>query len=236
MRDSDMAFRYLTGERTGGERPDAVGRKFTPDGVPLSCPGFTTICHLDPGSEAFAALVAAQERLKAGPLAGTFTFMPPDSLHMTIFEGVIDYSRTPDRWPGHLPTDAPIGQVAEDARSRLQGRDLETTFVARPVEVFAGFTVGMTGATEAEESRLRQTRNTLRDALNIHRPDHDSYQFHITLAYLLRWLDPDEARQVIDLSRQVTETLLAQVSAVTLGPIELCRFETMHQFEDMKRR
>lgn len=236
MRESEMAFRYLTGERTGGERPDAVGKKFTPDGAPLSCPGFTTICHVDPGSEAFAALVDAQERLKAGPQAGAFTFMPPDSLHMTIFEGVIDYSRAPDRWPGHLPTDASIGQVAEDARSQLQGRDLKTTFVARPVEVFAGFTVGMTGATEAEETRLRQTRDTLRDALNIHRPDHDSYQFHITLAYLLRWLSAEEARQVIDLSREVTETLLAQIPALTLGPIELCRFETMHHFEDMKSR
>lgn len=236
MRDSELAFRYLTGERTGGKRPDAVGKKFSPDGAPLSCPGFTTVCHVDPSSDAFVALVAAQERLKAGPLAGAFTFMPPDSLHMTIFEGVIDYSRTQTRWPQHLPTDAPIGQVAEDARSRLQGRNLETTFVARPVEVFAGFSVGMTGATEVEETRLRQTRNTLRDALNIHRPDHDSYQFHITLAYLLRWLSVEEARQVIALSREVTETLLAQIPELTLGPIELCQFETMHHFEEMKNR
>ena len=231
-----MAFRYLTGELTGGDRPDALGKKFTHDGAPLSCPGFTTVCHVDPGSDAFAALVDAQERLKAGPLAGAFTYLPPDSLHMTIFEGVIDYSRTPERWPGHLPTDAPIAQVAEDAATRLRGHDLETTFIARPVEVFAGFTVGMTGATKVEETRLRQTRDSLRDALNIHRPDHDSYQFHITLAYLLRWLSAEDARQVIDLSSEVTQRLLAQIPALTLGPIELCQFETMHHFEEMKSR
>ena len=235
MRDQDIALRYLTGELTGGYRPDAVGKKFTPDGAPLSCPGCTTVCHVAPGSDAFAALVEAQQRLKAGPLAGAFTYLPADSLHMTIFEGVIDSSRTPERWPRHLPTEAPIAQVAEDAAARLQGRDLEMTFAARPVEVFAGFTVGMTGATKAEETHLRQTRDTLRDALNIHRPDHDSYQFHITLAYLLRWLDRDEARQVIDLSADVAKVMCGKVPEISLGPIELCRFETMHRFEPIKR-
>ena len=60
MRDDQTAFDYLTGALTGGARPDAVGRKFTPDGTPLSCPGFTTVCHVEPASDAFLALVQAQ--------------------------------------------------------------------------------------------------------------------------------------------------------------------------------
>lgn len=235
MRDEETAFRYLTGALTGGEKPDAVGRKFTPEGAPLACPGFTTICHVDKSSDAFAALTRAQDRLKTGPLASAFTFMPPASLHMTIFEGIIDYSRTRARWPGHLSLDATVEAATEDARARLQGVDLDTSFAVRPEGVFAGFSVSMTGATKEQEMALRQTRNRLRDALNLHRPDHDSYQFHITLAYLLRWLSADEARQVIDLSREVTQMLFAQMPALTLGPIELCRFETMHHFEPITR-
>jgi len=233
MRDDDAAFRYLTGAMTGGERPDAVERKFTPDGASLACPGYTTICHVDPASPAFAALVAAQDRLKAGSLASAFTFLPPASLHMTIFEGVIEYSRTSNRWPGHLPLDASIDEAANDAQARLQGVRLDSTFGARPLGVFAGFSVNMTGATEHDESRLRKTRNRLREALNLHRPDHDAYQFHITLAYLLRWLSPDEAQQVIDLSREVTNALLKEMPSLKLGPIELCRFETMYHFEKL---
>lgn len=233
MRDQNAAFRYLIGALTGGDRPDAVGKKFSPDGTPIACPGFTTICHIDPKSNAFSALVEAQNRLKDGPLATAFTFLPRDSLHMTVFEGVIDYARTPERWPKHLPTDAPVAQVTDDAQLRLERIDLATRFAVRPIEIFAGFSVGVTGATPEVEALLRQTRNHLRDATNIHRTDHDTYQFHITLAYLLRWLSPEEAKQVIDLSAMIAGDLIANAPEIVLGPVELCRFETMHRFESL---
>lgn len=135
MRDEETAFRYLTGALTGGERPDAVGRKFTPEGAPLACPGFTTICHVDKSSDAFAALTRAQERLKTGPLASAFAFMPPASLHMTIFEGIIDYSRTRARWPGHLSLDATV-----EARLRTRGRGCKVwTWTSRLPCVPRGF-------------------------------------------------------------------------------------------------
>ena len=231
MRDDQTAFDYLTGALTGGAQPDAVGRKFTPEGAPLSCPGFTTVCHVEPASDAFLALVQAQEALKAGPLAQAFTFMPPDSLHMTIFEGVIDYSRSPEHWLKHLPLDATIEYCAGEAKTRLAAAQPNTAFKVRPTGIFAGFSVSMAGATDSYEALLRETRNHLRDTLKLDRPNHDAYQFHITLAYLLRWLSADEAQQVIDLSREVAERFFQHMPEVTLGPIELCTFETMHRFE-----
>lgn len=231
MRNDEKAIDYLTGALTGGARPAAVGLKFTEDGAPLACPGYTTICHVDTASDAFRALVAAQDALKAGPLASAYTFMPADSLHMTIFEGVIDYSRTADRWPGHLSLDATIAEATEDAAARLQGHPGQQEFKLRPVEVFGGFTVSVTGATDDEETGLRQTRNALRDALNLHRPNHDAYQFHITLAYLLRWLSPDEAQEVVEVSHSISNVLLEDMPRLTLGPAELCSFETMHRFD-----
>lgn len=230
MRGDEKAIDYLTGSVTGGAHPAAVGLKFTEGGAPLACPGYTTICHVNPRSDAFRALVAAQNALKTGPMASAFTFMPADSLHMTIFEGVIDYSRTADRWPAHLSFDATIAEATEDAATRLQYHPYKQKFQVRPVEVFGGFTVGMVGATEQDENSLRLTRNALRDALNLHRPDHDAYQFHITLAYLLRWLSPDEAQEVIAVSQAATKALLNQMPELSLGPVELCTFETMHQF------
>lgn len=231
MQDNKKAIDYLTGALTGGDRPAAVGLKFTEDGAPLACPGYTTICHVDPASDAFRALVAAQDALKAGPLASAFTFLPPDSLHMTIFEGIIDYSRTRARWPEHLPLDAPVAQVAADAKARLQQCDLETSFSVRPTGIFAGFSVSMAGSTDLHETRLRLARNRLREALKLHRSDHDAYQFHVTLAYLLRWLSPDEAQEVIAISQAATKALLDEMPELSLGPVELCTFETMHRFD-----
>ncbi|MEO1536259.1 MAG: DUF1868 domain-containing protein [Pseudomonadota bacterium] len=235
MRDAKTAFDYLTGALTGGDKPVAVGQKFSGDGAPINCPGYTTICHVDPSSDAFAALVAAQGDLKTGPSAAAFTFMPAASLHMTIFEGVIDYARMPDRWPQHLALDATIAHATHDAERRLTEAPFERTFKVRPVGVFGGFSIAMAGVNDTEEWRLRQTRDALRDALNLHRPDHEAYQFHITLAYLLRWLSPDEAHQVIDLSRSVAAALVKDMPTLSLGPIELCGFTTMHHFAPIAR-
>ncbi|MCI5112822.1 MAG: DUF1868 domain-containing protein [Marivita sp.] len=231
MTDRDRAFAYLTGALTESQLPAAVGLKFTPDGQPLTCRGNTTICHVDPNSDAFAALVEAQNRLKAGPFASGFTFLPHESFHMTIFEGVIDYSRTQDRWPGHLPTDAPLDRVTADFATRLRDIGLSRTVVARPTGIFGGFSVRMTGADKSEEALLRLTRDQLQAATNLVRPDHDAYNFHITLAYNLRWFSTEEAHSIIALSQEVGAELVQRVPRIVLGPVEFCTFETMHHFD-----
>ncbi|MHA3915020.1 DUF1868 domain-containing protein [Halovulum sp. GXIMD14793] len=231
MIDRDLAFRYLTGALTGGAQPEAVGRKFTPEGTPLPCPGNTIICHIDQRSEAFAGLVTAQQHLKTGPHADAFTFLPAESFHMTVFEGVIDYTRTPERWPTHLPLDAPIDTVTTDFAERLQDINLPAPLQVRPEGIFAGFSVSLTGATPEAETRLRHTRDQFQTATNLIRPDHDTYRFHITLGYLLRWLDPTEANAVLDLSEDIAAKFTKTAGQINLGTPEFCRFDTMHHFE-----
>ncbi|MCR8550864.1 DUF1868 domain-containing protein [Salipiger sp. P9] len=233
MIDRETAFRYLTGALTGGPRPDAVGRKFDAEGRVLRFPGNTTLCHIDRDSDAFAALAEAQARLKAGPLADAFTFLPPESFHMTIFEGVIDSHRTPDRWPRHLPADMPLGEVTRDFSTRLAGLGLDRRFRARPTGILGGFYVDMEGADAAAEAALRLTRDRLQAATNLHRSNHADYGFHITLAYLLRWLAPAEAEVLLDLCDEIGRDLVARVPEIVLGPVEFCRFDDMYRFEPL---
>lgn len=233
MKDNDRALAYLTGALTGGDRPDAVGRKFDAAGAPLICRGNTALCHVDPQGEAFAALVAAQNALRAGPLGECFAFLPPDSFHMTIFEGVIDYVRSPDRWPGHLPLDASVDEVTADFSTRLRRVGLAQRLTARPTGIFGGFSVRMTGADATHEALLRRTRDALQAATNLVRPDHAEYAFHITLAYPLRWFDAEEARSIIALSDEIGAALARRVPQIALGPVEFCAFDTMHRFETL---
>jgi len=231
MTDRAHAKRYLTGALTGGPKPEAVGLKFDSTGQPLPTPGNTMICHVDPTSDAFAALADAQRRFMQGPLASAYTFLPPASFHMTIIEGVIEYGRSADRWPAHLPHDCDVETVTEDFAKRLHGVALDQSFQARPQSIYGGFSVRMEGADGAAEGNLRATRDRLRDATGLSRIDHDAYQFHITLAYLLRWLTEAEAETVLDLSQEVGEELVRRMPHIDLGPVEFCRFQTMHHFE-----
>lgn len=231
MIDTALAFRYLTGALDGGDRPAAVGRKFDSAGRVLPFAGNTTLCHLDPASPVFRAVSAAQARLRGGPLADAYTFMPPASFHMTVFEGITDQSRTADRWPGHLPLNAPVEQVTQDFAGNLKRLGLPRGFRVRPEGIFGGFCVSLTGADAAAEGDLRKARDRLQQATNLIRPDHAQYRFHITLAYLLRWLSPDEARQVVALSQDVGAELRDEIATIPLGPVEFCRFQDMYHFE-----
>lgn len=231
MSHSDDPLAFLTGAALDTPRPLAVGQKFKADGAVLPCPGNTTLCHVDPASPAHASLTRAQMALQAGQHANAFTFLPPASFHMTVFEGVIETARRPEAWPQHLPTDVPIADVTADLLPRLQSAALPERLVVRPTQIFGGFGLTLTGATEADEETLREARDEIATATGIHRPYHDGYRFHITMAYLLRWLTPDEAAAVIALSAETFVTLLSEMPTLTLGPIEFCTFETMHHFE-----
>ncbi len=224
------ALDWMTGRLAPGPQPAAVGQKFTAAGAVLPFAGNTFICHIAPATPAHDALVAAQEALMAGPVAKAFAFLPPSSLHMTVFEGVSDAHRAGDVWPEGMPATLPVADVTAAFAARTATLALPAATTICPTEVFAGFSVQVTGATGQDSAQLWQMRAALRDATGIRRADFGSYRFHITLAYLLRWLTDDEAAQVQALSEVVLERLLTAAPTIALGPVEYCTFEDMHAF------
>lgn len=220
---------YLTGDGAQGPVPVAVGQKFTAQGAVMGYPGNTFICHIPPGP-AHAALAEAARRLQAGPLAAAFAFLPPPSYHMTVFEGVTDRDRSGGRWPDWIDPAARVDAVTKAFLPHVCPLDLPSGVTIRPTGLFAGFSLRVSGATADDEARLRQARIALREATGIRRPDFESYAFHITLAYLLRWLTPNEAEDVMRLSDAVEADLIAAAPQITLGGIEFCRFADMHAF------
>lgn len=207
---------YLTGRRHGaGAMPPGIsspgsGGKLTAEGLLLICPGNTMICHIDPESDAHAALVDIQEGLKAGPHAGCFTFLPAASLHMTVF------------------------RVTRVLLDRLDGIELPESRRIRATEVFCGHSMAVDGV-GTDELGLRDTRAQMREATGIDPAGVERYTFHITLAYLLRWLGEDEAREVIALSEALFAENGPRLQDIRLGRIEFCNFEHMHHFEPLHR-
>lgn len=221
---------YLTGTGQSLPRPSAVGEKFTADGRVLPFPGNTFLCHVPPRSAAHAALTAASAALQAGPQASAFTFLPPSSFHMTVFEGVCHAHRGADRWPQGIAPETPVEDVTQAFLPRVISLTLPVRQHVRPRGIFGGFSVALTGATPEDEASLRQARKDLADATGIHRASFADYDFHITLGYLIRWLTADEATAVMDLSDNVASALAAAAPVIDLGGVEFCRFDDMHAF------
>ncbi|MCA0848800.1 DUF1868 domain-containing protein [Salipiger thiooxidans] len=231
---------YLTGRRNGaGAMPPDIaspgsGGKLTAEGQLLIWPGNTMICHIDPESDAHAALVDIHEGLKAGPHAGCFTFLPAASLHMTVFRGISGPFANRFDWPEGVDRGATRNQVTRVLLDRLDGIDLPESRRIRATDVFCGHPMTVDGV-DTDELGLRDTRAQLREVTGIDPAGVERYTFHITLADLLRWLGEDEAREVIALSEALFAENGPRLQDIRLGRIEFCNFEHMHHFEPLHR-
>jgi hypothetical protein len=224
----------LTGAGQTDPQPASVGQKFDATGAVLPFPGNTFLCHIPPNGEAHAALREASLALQAGPMAGTFSFLPPASFHMTVFEGVVDAGRMDARWPEGVANDLALEAVTDRFLAAVAPLEVPAAHRIRPMAVFGGFSLAVAGATPEDEASLRHCRQLLSDATGIRRPDFATYGFHVTLAYPLRWLTVAEAEAVIDLSERVFDRLQARAPEIALGRIEFCSFDDMHLFRPLR--
>ena len=224
-------IKFLTGRLSDRPVPNSVlpigpGAKFAPDGRVLPWPGNTFICHIDPDSPQHRALCQMQTALMASNFAGYFTYLPASSFHMTVFQGI---SNGTD-WPAGIPPEATLDEATDQLIQRLDGITLPRSVTVRAQGLYGGFGLTLSGASPADEAKLRDTRTRLRDATGIQPDDFDSYIFHITLSYLLRWLDEAQAAEVVALSEALFTEFGAPLGQIKLGAPEFCRFENMHHF------
>lgn len=226
----------LTGKLYNHPHPKGIsdpggGGKFDPKGHVQTWPGNTFICHVKRPSPEHEALTFMQDRIKQSPFARYFTFLPPTSFHMTVFQGWSPFLQAAGVWPEGLALDQTLDQTTAELCDKLGGLELPARFRVRPDGLFALHSLTMRGADSQQEKLLRKTRTTLRDNTEIPAKNFDSYIFHITLAYQLSWVDEASARDIVAFSDDLGADFERQVPQIDLGPCELCDFEDMHHFE-----
>ncbi len=212
--------------------PPAVGAKYYPDGEVRRFPGNTVLCPVPSGSPEMTALIGLRDRLMALAEARAFAFTPPESYHMTVFEGVNEQERLADSWTRHHALDAPLDLVTSDFCSRLQGLAFPDGFEIRPVGVRksprGGFLVELA---EPPGSGLRRVRDALSECLGIRKPRHESYRFHITLSYQIHWLPAAAAGPLSAAIDDAFSMFRDECPVVSLEAPAFCTFEDMHWFE-----
>ena len=211
--------------------PTYLGTRYDASGQFLSDPGNTVVCHLVPNSATEAALLAARERIaaKAGNL---MSFTAPQSLHMTLFQGVNERRRKRPYWPADVALDTPLTEMTQMFTERLAG------FIPGPafaVEAIAALPSGLIvdGVTAADRAALATWRDTLADVLGYRHPDHGSYEFHITFAYPNAWIEPGDMLDWQNFLDSVLADIRRQAPVLELRAPAFCSFETMDWFEEL---
>lgn len=214
------------------EYPNGVGAKFYVDGRVKPFPGNTIICHLDSTCDLSTALSKLYDELQAYRLSRLYTLLPPSSWHMTVFEGVVDAKREPGYWPSDLLVDAPL-----DDCNKLFERKIEQfhTPLDLPFEISVkgwqplvnGIALRLSPSTESQELQIRSFRDALSRLLHIRHPEHATYEFHLSIAYLIRHPSDDDRFELQSLLDHALARLPARFE---LGAPEFCHFSDMFEF------
>ncbi len=227
----------LTGNGRAG-LPPAIssageGGKFAPDGAVLGFPGNTFLCHVDPKSRAFAALNELQSRLVALPHAQHFVTLPAASFHMTVFNGISGAPLNTDGWPDDVPQGTDLAEITALWTKRLTTLAGPSQLRMRANHLNHGFNLHLEPQDAETHEALWQIRDTLREVTGLWRWNHDTYRFHITLAYPLSFMSAADAAEHLSAAAGIFNDLHADLAEITFGPIEFCRFSDMTHFDQI---
>ena len=212
--------------------PPRLGIRYDAEGRFLPEPGNTIVCHLARRSASESALLAVRERMMALPGADGLAFTPAASLHMTLFQGIIDSRRAHPYWPADIPLHLGIDEMTRRFMTRLDGFDGCGPFEVKVTELTpTGLTVE--GATEADRLTMQAWRDKLAKVFGYRHPDHESYVYHITFAYLIRGLPDAAVRQWQLFLDESLAFLQRETPVIALREPAFCRFRDMKHFEEL---
>lgn len=222
-------------------RPRDVGRKFMADGRVRGFAGNTIISPVPQQGDGYAVfdrLLDIYRDLPGHAFARKITALPTSSYHMTIFGGADDQARQPGLWPEGVPLDAPMARCNAILAERLKGFRMGAAPPFRmvvddhnPPDKVSPVTLQLRPVDAQENAKLRQVRDRLADALKIRAPDHDRYQFHITIAYQIDWFTPEEQADYAAALQGWRRALQRQNVVFSFGAPEYCVFEDMFAFQ-----
>lgn len=219
------------------EYPPAVPSRFKPDGTPSHNPGNTLICKIQEGTSIYQGIKAVYDALaKHTILSKKIHIMPPNSWHMTILDCVSEENRSPGWWPPGK-SQQKLSECTRDFANRLRKLDLEQLSPPYRVkgtgfDIENGFGIGLCieAADANEEKRLRRLRDLLADTIGFRDLRHETYAFHVTICYFIRYIEAEDRAELVEL----LEGLLAGVRVeFELGSVAFSEYENLEVFNKL---
>ena len=216
-----------------------LGQRYDTSGTFLRERGNTVVCHLVEGSESASAMLDARcsmldarARFQAMPGAEKLAFTAASSLHMTLFQGIIETRRVVPYWPADVSLEAPVDDMTAIFMDRLARFAPGEAFA---VEVTHATPSGLTldGVTARDRHVLKDWRRRLADLLGYRHPDHETYVFHITFAYMIERFDDETMAAWVPFLEDVVEDIRQRSPVIELRAPAFCAFDDMNHFEEL---
>jgi hypothetical protein len=213
--------------------------KFNPDGSPRYFAGNTVICHLLQQTLFRDAVVALGKALRSSSFSRKLATLPGESYHVTILSGPNDRDRSRYGWPSDIPINAPIAECNRIIGERIarfkMNAELPLRFRLEKEKTLAPQRpsgLQLVPANAGEKLKIQTLRDRMADEVFRYRAaDHDTFGFHISLAYQTHYLSAAERQEYQHLLTQHLLAIDAATSIIELGVPEFSTFENMYRFE-----
>lgn len=210
-----------------------IGNKFEEDGSVRYFPGNTIISFIDHKAPVFAMFCKVRQMLRESSAGECFAFMPDDSIHMTVFEGVCDQWREASVWTNLLALDAPLEDVDKLFEEKFKHAPKLGSVRMHAVGIKAdgGYGVALRPCTQADEDKLRDYRSAMSELLGIRFPNHDSYRYHISICYGIKVPTAQQEKALDRYEEEASAFIAAQNMEFDVVEPDMTYFKNMFAFE-----
>jgi len=202
---------FLKGELKGYPLKEAEN-KFDHRGKPLPFPGCSIICKIPIKSDFFYETKLLQSKYRNLNPDKAYTYLPDTSFHMTLFDCCNVNTFNTQYWPKNIVKDNNYKKVSYLLTKKLKDLKFSDKFNLKLKKLFGGYSMILEGNTKKDEKIIRDYRNKLSSLLEIRFENHETYSFHITLAYILRKLKDDEIKKLIKINCRLLKVFAKHLS------------------------
>jgi hypothetical protein len=221
---------FLKGELKGYPLKEAEN-KFDHSGKPLPFPGSSIICKIPIKSDLFYEIKLLQSKYRDLNPDKAYTYLPDKSFHMTLFDCCNVNTLNTQYWPKNIVKDNNYKKISNVLTNRIKDLKFPEKFNLKLKKLYGGYSMILEGNTKKDEKIIRDYRNKLSNLLGIRFENHETYSFHITLAYILRKLKDDEIKKLIKINCRLLEGFVKKIPIIQIQKPELCTFENMYEYK-----
>jgi len=230
------AYRFLTGQLSNNGRPSGIIEqggigKFDVNGESKNYPGNTFICLLNQSSRSYKAITEIQQHVRTSKFGSYFVFLPPSSLHMTVFDGISAGSTEQSNILMQSSNISERDTSTDLILTKLSGIQIDTPKTVTAKELYCANSLTITEPNDESSSKLNKARQLLQSATGIYSRNYDNYVFHITLGYLLQWLEPSIAHLLINYSDNLYSLYSDELTHIDINKCCFCTFENMENYK-----
>ena len=209
--------------------------KFDDKGNPLPYPGCTIICNIPLNTHLSDQITSFQKKIEKFNPKKTYFYLPSSSFHMTLFDCCNLNTKNTKYWPTDIDPDMDYKDIAIELNKRIQNYIFPEELNLKLKMFFGGYSIVLEPFSEKDEKILRNCRDELSSLLKIKFENHQRYTFHITLAYILRELNKNEIKSLIEFNKQLSFDFSKKFPKITLTKPEICTFEDMLEFKNINQ-